>query len=229
VNRKRFFSTCALIWVGVACGALSPAAADIETHTCDFGIGLYDSSGETIVTFPMFYRPCGRYKLDSVRISMSGWMFAELAVENMTDFPGPLPVSGSGGYKGFVDVVAVPMLDAEYFAVFPFDLAPPDGNPRSGPDYCYFPSLSDVFDASGEDGPASWEGPGNRGVSIRATKERYLQVPPEAMVAVYEGPVYPSISGTLTVEYGYRLIPEPATLALLALGVLMALRGPRRR
>jgi hypothetical protein len=216
--------------MSVLVGGLLPqtAAAYIETHTCGFFIDLDSSAVETYVTIPLFDRPASQYQLDSVYISMTGTMSYELAVENETyDFP--VSVSGQVGYMGDVTIQGVPSIEDDYWAVLPFDLASPDGNPRSGPDYCYAPSVYDIFYDSGEDEPASWEGSGDKYVWIRATKSWYQFLSPDnASIAVYEGPLFPHVEGTLSVEYSYSVIPEPATLSLLAMGTLAVMRRSQR-
>lgn len=222
MKRRTTFLGIASVLVG---GLLTPAAvADMETHTCDFAIDLYYSTGETSVTIPMFDRPAGQYQLDSVHIRMTGGLYFELAVENMT-YP-PMPVSGVVGYDAFVQAEHLSV--AQCFAHLPIDLASPDGNPRSGPDYYYYsPSMWSIFEAFGDDETTSWEGSGNRDVLIRATKQWYDDLEPPASVAVYQDPIGPHINGTLTVEYSYSFIPEPTTLLLLAISGLAMLRRKR--
>ncbi|MDX9911873.1 MAG: PEP-CTERM sorting domain-containing protein [Phycisphaerales bacterium] len=219
----RFRSIHALI--GAAFIA-APAFADITSETQNFAFPL--SPGDTTLQFARFDDMGGTRELCKVTISFEGLIGAQITAENESTLPAP---NFAINLTGFLTIEAGnPAILSDFAAINQVAsqaLAPSDGVDGSGPDFHDFGFISDSIDGMDmTTDPADFAqflGAGTVPVEIFATAGFSASGTTDSRLVVSDL----GASGRATITYEYKVVPAPASVALMGLGGLVATR--RRR
>ncbi len=214
----RTILTCTLVLLTVT----AVASADLEEHSTNYAFPL--SPGFQTVSLPEFNTLGGTRVLDFVELCLFADIQADVTVENDSVLDAPdyelsltgltdatAQVGSLGAGAGIADVWGVALLAT-------------DGNPGSGPDFHDFGTLmSSDFDDDFTFATGPYEGLGTFDVLVDGSAGFAFNGTTDSTLVVSNL----QASGEVKVKYNFHVIPEPATLSLLAFGGLMLIR--RRR
>ncbi|MDX9911874.1 MAG: choice-of-anchor E domain-containing protein [Phycisphaerales bacterium] len=202
------------------------ASADVTSETQNFSFPL--SPGGTTLNFAQFDTQGGTRELCKVSFSFDALIGANVTAENDSTLPAPnFAINLSGFITIDVGNPAVLSGFAGINQVAGAGVGPSDGVADSGPDFHDFGFLSD--DASGMDMTTlladfvQFIGAGTVPVDIDASAGFSVSGSTDSTINVTDL----AASGSVTITYEYKVVPAPASVALLGLGGLVA--GRRRR
>ncbi|MDX9911875.1 MAG: choice-of-anchor E domain-containing protein [Phycisphaerales bacterium] len=212
--------------VAALAAASTFAAADITSETQNFSFPL--SPGGTTLNFAQFDTLGGTRELCKVTFEFDATVQGQVTAENDSSLPAPnFGVQLTGFLTLDVGAPAVLSGFGGINEVASQGVGPSDGNTGSGPDFHDFGLLSDNI--SGMDmttlladfaqfiggGTVPVAIAGSAGFSVSGTTDSSLDI------------TNLGASGSVTITYEYKIVPAPASVALLGLGGLVA--GRRRR
>ena len=206
--------------------AATPALAEVTSETQSFDFPL--SPGGTLLQFARFDDMNGTRELCKVTVSFEGVIGAHITAENESTLPAP---NFAINLTGFLTIdVGNPVILSDFAAINQVDsqaLAPTDGIIGSGPDFHDFGFVSDSIDGMDmTTDPADFAqflGAGTVPVDIFATAGFSASGTTDSRLVVSDL----AASGRATITYEYKIVPAPASVALMGLGGLVATR--RRR
>lgn len=212
--------------VAAVAGLAGAASAEITSETQNFSFPL--SPGGTTLNFAQFDTQGGLRELCKVTFEFDAVIGANVTAENDSVLPAP---SFAINLSGFITIdVGNPAVLSGFSGINQVagaGVGPSDGVPDSGPDFNDFGFLSD--DASGMDmtaDPADFAqflGLGTVPVDILASAGFSVSGTTDSTINVTDL----AASGSVTITYEYKIVPAPASVALLGFGALAA--GRRRR
>lgn len=210
----------------VVAGLAGVAFADVTSETQNFSFPL--SPGGTVLHFAQFDTQGGTRELCKVSFSFDAIIGANVSAENDSVLPAPnFAINLSGFITIDVGNPAVLSGFAGINQVAGAAVGPTDGVDGSGTDFNDFGFLSD--DVSGMDMTtdlldfAQFLGLGTVPVDIDASAGFSVSGTTDSTINVTDL----AASGSVTISYEYKVVPAPASMALLGMGGLFA--GRRRR
>ena len=210
----------------VVAGLAGIASADVTSETQNFSFPL--SPGGTTLNFAQFDTQGGTRELCKVSFSFDALIGANVTAENDSVLPAP---NFAINLSGFITIdVGNPAVLSGFSGINQVAgaaVGPTDGVTGSGTDFNDFGFLSD--DASGMDMTTDlldfvqFLGLGTVPVDIAASAGFSVSGSTDSTINVTDL----AASGSVTISYEYKVVPAPASVALLGMGGLFA--GRRRR
>lgn len=185
-----------------------------QTLTFDF-----DNPGGQTLNFAQFDDNGGMYHLTKVTLELNATQGANVTGENDTTAAGSISanlvgtVSATGG--GLLVIALLSTSDG------PYAVGPTDTVSGSGPDFYDFGYISDTDSANNTladppDDVSSFIGLGTIGIDIAGSGAFSISGVSNSTLVVTEF----GNSGDATITYEYSVVPEPATIGMLATGAL---------